>query len=63
MNAHTLLDTISILEPTTTTLETSKQVLNELHRLKRSKSVHFITIRRAINLQTKRIKKQSNDSN
>ena len=63
MNAHTLLDTISILEPTTTALETSKQVLNELHRLKRSKSVPFITINRAINLQTKRIKKQSNDSN
>jgi hypothetical protein len=57
MNAITLLKNLIVVEPAMTKLETAENVLNELHRMKRMKGMPFLTIRRAIRIQEKVVKR------
>jgi len=57
MGAIYLLKNIIVTEPALTKLEAEQNVLNELHRMKRFKEAHFLTINRAIRIQKKRVKR------
>jgi hypothetical protein len=57
MGAIYLLNNIVVTEPAMSKLEAEQHVLNELHRMKRFKEASFLTIRRAIKIQKKRVKR------
>ena len=53
MKALTLIQTLIFTRASDTKLKTAKNVLDELHELKRNKTLPFLTIRRAIKMQKK----------
>jgi hypothetical protein len=57
MGAIYLLKNLIVLEPAMTKLESAENVLNELYRMKRMKGMPFLTIRRAIRIQEKVVKR------
>jgi hypothetical protein len=56
MNAITLISTLTYTRATTTKLGTATNVLNELLRLKQSKQLPYLCVRRAIKMQESIIK-------
>ena len=57
MGAIYLINNLVVLEPALSTLEAQQNILNELLRVKRFKQAPYLTIRRAINIQRRRINK------
>jgi hypothetical protein len=51
MNAVTIIQTLTFTRADVTVLKTATNVLNELYRLKKNKTLPFLTIRRAIKIQ------------
>ena len=56
MNAITLIQTLMYTRADVTELKTATNVLNELHRLKKTKGMPYLAIRRAIRIQESIIK-------
>jgi hypothetical protein len=51
MNAVTIIQTLTFTRADVTKLKTATNVLNELYKLKNTKGMPFLTIRRAIKIQ------------
>jgi len=51
MNAITIIQTLTYTRADVTTIKTATNVLNELYRLKKTKGMPFLAIRRAIRIQ------------
>jgi hypothetical protein len=56
MNAITLIQTLTYTRATETKIGTATNVLNELYRLKKSKQLPFLCVRRAIRIQERIVK-------
>jgi len=54
--AVTLIQTLTFTRADVTKMKTATNVLNELYRLKKSKEVGFLAVRRAIKMQESIIK-------
>ena len=57
--AVVLIQALNYTKATTTSLGTATNVLNELYRLKKSKEIPFLAIRKAIRIQEEIVKKLS----
>jgi len=58
--AVTLIKTLTYTRADVTVLKTATNVLNELYRLKKSKELPFLAIRRAIKMQEDIVKNLNN---
>lgn len=51
MNAITIIETLTLCKADVTQFKTATNVLNELYKLRRTKSMPILAIRRAIKIQ------------